>query len=214
MERGRQQILSNTCCRSACCLCSRWSTWGTLVKRHIRLKLTQHIPQGTEEKKSRKLLFAMLLIIKKQIQKRMLQFPRACTTLLRHFKLPSQHLEYVAAKLCLRLDQPSLVNNWFCKSLTREVRIFLSKIFCDCANAMHDIMLWSQCVPSIFQKYDKIEQRLCLSLSQLYINYGTCNWLYGSQETECSEEENKFCPIPPIAALVGCVVDGSVVVPW
>ena len=146
----------------------------------------------------------------------MLQFPRTCTTLLRHFKLPSQHLEHVATKICLRLDQPSLVNNGFCKSqsLTREVQIFLSKTFCDCANAMHDIMLWSQCVPSIFQKYDKIEQRLCLSLSQLYINYGTCNWLYGSQETECSEEENKFCPIPPIAALVGSVVVGAVVVPW
>ena len=69
-------------------------------------------------------------------------------------------------------------------------------------------------MPSKFQKYDKIELRLCLSLSQLYVNYGTCNWLYGSQETECSEEENKFCPIPPITELVGSVVDGAVVVPW
>ena len=111
VERGRKQILSNTSCRGACCFCSGWSTCSTLVKRHIRLKLTQQIPQGTEETKSRKVLFTMLLNISKQIQKKMLQFPRACTTFLRHSKLPSQPHEYVATKICLRLDQPSLVNN-------------------------------------------------------------------------------------------------------
>ena len=58
----------------------------------------------------------MLLITDKQIHKRMLQFPRACAKLLRHFKLPSQHLEYVVTKVCKRI-----VNS--------------------CANAMHDIMV-------------------------------------------------------------------------
>ena len=111
VERGRKQILSNTSCRSACCFCSGGCTCSTLVKRHIRLKLTQQIPQGTEETKSRKLLFTMLLIIEKQIQKRMMHFPRASITLLRQSKLPRQHLEYVATKICLRLDQPSLVSN-------------------------------------------------------------------------------------------------------
>ena len=43
---------------------------------------------------------------------------------------------------------------------------------------------------------------------------GRCNWLYGSQETTCIEEENKFSPIPNVAALVGSVVDGALAVPW
>jgi len=43
---------------------------------------------------------------------------------------------------------------------------------------------------------------------------GRCNWLYGSQETNCNEEENKFSPVPTDAALVGSVVDVTLVVPW
>jgi len=44
----------------------------------------------------------------------MLQFPRACTILLRRFKLPSQHFEYVVyQRFVAALQMPACMILWF-----------------------------------------------------------------------------------------------------
>ena len=115
----------------------------------------------TWQVRPRKLLFTMLLITWKQIQKRMLQFPRACARLL-WLNFPANILNtwpprYVYTWTDQAWSIPDFVSHshdksgYFCQRFVATVQMPCTII----------IMVWSQSVPSIFQKYDQTNQRLC-----------------------------------------------------